>query len=631
MSKAPRAAQARTTTRSPLAPAAAPPEFDPGLLLDAALPALGAPILAVCDGEGVILSVRGSDLKRRLGIGARGLVGRSLGDLLPPDRAASRLARYREVLRTRKPVRDEYLAPTPAGKLWLDVSLLPLPHAKGRPASVLAVLRTQWVSREKNNCLRQSREWLDTVFRDCPNAVSLWAHCPPSGRRLVECNDRYVEMSGRSREELFAAENLDALTTPHEMVSDVAARFSLGLPAGGIASWARPDGRENFYVWNAVPIEIDGTPYGLGIDIDVASMRFGSGPWRRDAALFAHVLSNSFDGINVCRMHPDGKRTLVMCNDRYVEMAGRSREELEAAGDIGPFVGAVPHIRPYVERRVRGENVVSGVAQWLRPDGRENCFEYVAAHITVGRDCYIVGVDRDITGRVLAERDQQAMQGRLVTAREEERRRIARELHDAIGQQALAVRLGLQAALKACPEAAASEGLQNVLRMCDDMIGSIRRITHGLYPPTLEALGLPAALRQLALSCGDRTVVTAKVQDLPEGVRLGLEIETALYRIAQEALSNALRHARASRITLRFSAFKAFAQVIVADNGVGFDPTACGSCGLGLSSMRERAKALGGDVEINSAPGRTDVIARIPQDHPDLPPRPVRPASRIAP
>ncbi|CCG02003.1 sensor histidine kinase [Blastococcus saxobsidens] len=210
--------------------------------------------------------------------------------------------------------------------------------------------------------------------------------------------------------------------------------------------------------------------------------------------------------------------------------------------------------------------------------------------------------------------DLQRSRERLVTAREEERRRLRRDLHDGLGAQlaGLTVQTGVLRTLiprdPARAEALAGE-LRGELRTA---IADIRRLVHGLRPPALDELGLIGALQRLTERCsadGGGLRVTVEVDgELPP---LPAAVEVAAYRIVQEALTNVVRHAAARACTLRLAADAAELTVEVVDDGSGLPAELV--AGVGLSSMRERAAETGGRCDVLPAPGSgTRVLARLP-------------------
>lgn len=204
---------------------------------------------------------------------------------------------------------------------------------------------------------------------------------------------------------------------------------------------------------------------------------------------------------------------------------------------------------------------------------------------------------------------------RTVRAAELERRRWARELHDETLQGLAAVRLLLETGMGAPTEDRRREAVQHAVGRLSEETGRLRDLITDLRPAVLDSLGLEAALRALRDRVAtDRGLVAALTMD--GGVRelLTPEVETVAYRIVQESLGNAARHADARRVSVDVSTSGIAVEVRVADDGVGFDPEeAVGADRFGLLGMRERAQLLGGSLRIESARGAgTTVLAHLP-------------------
>lgn len=226
------------------------------------------------------------------------------------------------------------------------------------------------------------------------------------------------------------------------------------------------------------------------------------------------------------------------------------------------------------------------------------------------------------TIRIFAEiyrrkgRELAALAAKLVSAQEEERRRIAHRLHDELGGALTAVKMDLELLARE----ASSEGLQPRLRENARLLGEVlaqaRELSHSLRPPLLEELGLGPALRAL----GERFAEAGEFEvelELEEPGRLPPEVEGLIYRAAQEALTNAAKHAQARRVILRLERAKGRLRLEVKDDGRGFDPRAVfqGGGGLGLQGMREQAILAGGSLRIESKAGRgTRVTLELPLD-----------------
>lgn len=207
-----------------------------------------------------------------------------------------------------------------------------------------------------------------------------------------------------------------------------------------------------------------------------------------------------------------------------------------------------------------------------------------------------------------AEARMRELSRRLLNVQEEERRALARELHDEVGQQLGAIKLNLKALAAAGGDATR---IGDGLAIVDATIGHIRDRALELRPALLDDLGLAAALEWLCRQQAQRSGLEVAFQGAPLP-DLSSDLATAAYRIAQEGISNALKHAAATGIRVSLHAGDRRLEVEVTDNGCGFDP-ATAAPGIGLPGMRERASSLGGSLHLDSAPGQgTRLFARFP-------------------
>ena len=215
------------------------------------------------------------------------------------------------------------------------------------------------------------------------------------------------------------------------------------------------------------------------------------------------------------------------------------------------------------------------------------------------------------------EEEQRWLLGGLLSAQDEERRRIARELHDQTGQ-ALASTIVLLRRLQGARSLREAKGHATKLRRgLVDALVELGRVARGLHPGILDDLGLGPALKRHASDLADALGIPIRVRVTGLGARrLPLAIETALFRIAQEALTNVARHAQASRVDIALTRSGAAVRLVVRDDGRGFDPTARRTRklrSLGLVGIRERAAVLAGSAVIEAAPGRgTTVVVDLP-------------------
>ncbi len=219
--------------------------------------------------------------------------------------------------------------------------------------------------------------------------------------------------------------------------------------------------------------------------------------------------------------------------------------------------------------------------------------------------------------QVRAGREQlESLSHRLLEVQEEERRHIARELHDEIGQGLTGLKLAL-GAVERSPIETARIRLSELHKWVDDLLAQVRDLSLDLRPGMLDDLGLLPALLWLSGRYSSQTPVRVSVEHSGLDRRFPPEVETAAYRIVQEALTNVARHAGVAQVTVRVWADAAAVNVQVADQGAGFDPEQASANGAtsGLRGMRERCVLLGGHITVESAHGAgTRLSAELPID-----------------
>jgi PAS domain S-box-containing protein len=241
-----------------------------------------------------------------------------------------------------------------------------------------------------------------------------------------------------------------------------------------------------------------------------------------------------------------------------------------------------------------------------------------------GRPLYFVGHVQDITERKHAEdrlRDYservQALSRRLLTAQEDERRHLARELHDEFGQVLAAVNFQLHAA-KGLAGAAALPRLEECNALLQQAGEQVRSLALELRPTMVDTLGLEAVLRWLAERHEQRTGSEVLVDAVLSGPPPSADLAIACFRVAQEALTNVVRHAQARHVRIELRQDESVLELVVRDDGVGFAVTptqeqAARRGSLGLLGMRERMQILGGILDVESEPGRgTRIRASVP-------------------
>jgi signal transduction histidine kinase len=235
------------------------------------------------------------------------------------------------------------------------------------------------------------------------------------------------------------------------------------------------------------------------------------------------------------------------------------------------------------------------------PDGRFTENDLRLAELFASRAAIAVDLSQRIARDALR---------RVVEAQELERRRLARELHDETGQALTSILLGLGA----IEERVGPEPLAELRELVVSTLQDVRRLAVELRPRLLDDFGLVPALERLLQTFGDQTGIAVEFESGAVGSeRLPAEVETALYRIVQESLTNIVKHARASRVSVVLARKADSVAVVIEDDGAGFDPQRVREDGFGLSGMRERMALLEGRLEIESSEGGgTTLVGEVP-------------------
>ncbi len=223
-------------------------------------------------------------------------------------------------------------------------------------------------------------------------------------------------------------------------------------------------------------------------------------------------------------------------------------------------------------------------------------------------------LESQVEGRTLALRKLSA---KLLRVQDDERRRIARELHDSLGQYLTAAKINLD--LLATDGHHDSPQLVEAVQLVERAISDTRTLSHLLHPPLLDEAGLASAARWYIEGFGKRSGIVTSLEMAEDLTRLSSDIETALFRILQEALTNVHRHAKSSRVEIDLVADETEVVLTIKDYGAGIPRDVLGrfqksgtDVGVGLAGMRARVKELGGTFEVQSSPAGTTLKATIP-------------------
>jgi PAS domain S-box-containing protein len=316
----------------------------------------------------------------------------------------------------------------------------------------------------------------------------------------------------------------------------------------------------------------------------------------------------------------DAAGNILEANDAFLEMIGYSREEVRQGG-YPPWREITPPEFHAVDAARLDETIRTGRSlpwrtELLRRNSERVAVIAGAARIASEPD-RVICFNLDISAIDRAAKNLQKLSGQLLRLHDEERRRIARELHDTTAQNLAALSMNFTL-LEESPGNRAREIIAECTSVAEECLRQVRSLSYYLHPPLLDELGLGAALRAYLDAFTRRTGIMT-VLDFPKDFgRLDTNVESALFRIAQESLQNVLEHSGSGRAEVRVAATAEGVELTVRDFGKGIDeatiaPDAPGE-GVGIAAMRERARQFAGHVDITHANPGVRVRVVIPGD-----------------
>lgn len=485
---------------------------------------------------------------------------------------------------------EEYCSPL--GR-WLESRIYP--SAQG----LTIYFQDVSTRRLADSALRNSELRYRQLFESNPQPM--WV-VSVDGLRFLAVNDASIANYGYSREE-FLSMTLKEIR-PSDDVADLLTHLSqphAGLNRHGQWRHKRKDGSLMLVEINSHSLEFDHQAALWVLSTDVTE---------RQAAVEALYLSDlALKAVSQSVIITGRDRLITSVNDAFIAVTGYRRDE--TIGRNCRFLQG-PMTDPQTVLAIRAAlddgGTFTGEILNYRKDGSAFWSELSIAPVRDrgGSLSHFIGIARDISERKRVEMTLQQLSRRVLEAQETERRRVARELHDELGQSLTAIKINLQSQVMFGEHPPSDLEAENI-RIVEDAIQQVRRLAMALRPSLLDDLGLIPALRWITEQSAQRLGLAIAFNSDLDDVRFPSDIETACFRVAQEAITNIARYARAHHVAIRLLRDGDLLEMRIEDDGCGFDvenmrQRAVLGTSMGVLGMQERAMLVGGTLDIQSAP-----------------------------
>ncbi len=511
--------------------------------------------------------------------------------------------------------------------------------------------------------LAESRNRFEMFFRRTPSAISITT---VKEGRFIDVNEQAEVLTGYSREELIGRTTLEMnlYVDPTDRAGIVQRLNETGVLTDVERQIRTKSGEIRTAVFSLVPIQMGSEPCLLSIAHDITERKRAESLLAGEKCVLEMISSDATLSTvleSIARMVEE-QRPGTLCS---ILLLDKSRKTL--------YHGAAPSLPPSYIQSVDGIAIgptagSCGTAAFLEktvivsdissdplwatcrelalPHGLQACWSvpilssdrlvlgtFAQYHRVprsptdddlrlVERFCDLAGIaiERAQAEDVLRNANQalRTLSRQLLQVQEDDRRAIARDLHDEIGQSLTAIKLNVERAQRTSDRAARDAIMKDCLQITDGVLNQVRTLSLDLHPSILDDLGLAYALKWYADRQAERAGLKIEVAADLSLPRLSPDIEIGCFRIAQEALTNVVRHAKASRASVTLKRGTTTMELRVQDDGIGFvvdtvPSAAAGATSVGLASMQERARLLGGEVTVKSVLGQgTEVVAMLP-------------------
>lgn len=503
-----------------------------------------------------------------------------------------------------------------AGKrVIVSLTISPVKDSAGKVVGVSKIARDITQHKRAEEELKRSEDRFSKIFRQGPLAISLTSAID---HRYIDVNETFERFVGFRREELIGRSALEVgiWPDPEERARLAKRLLSEGRLHDFEFEFRKKDGQKRIAHGAAELIDISGEPCVLGLAIDVTERKRAQEALLESEKRFRLMADSA--PVLMWLSGPD--KLCTDFNQEWLKFTGRPIQEELGEGwvrDVHP--DEVQTCLGDYNRAFDAREVLVTEYRLRRWDGQYRWMldRGIPRFTENGGFAGYIGCCVDITEVKEAKAARAELSGKLIHAQEEERSRIARELHDDINQRLALVANALEE-LQSSPGRDGSgvpykKELGDLWQRMNEIASDIQQLSHRLHPAKLHYLGLAAAVRDLCQECGrqNKLRIECVVQDLPQDLEESASL--SLFRVVQESLRNVAKHGQAHHVRVELAGESNRVRLRISDDGVGFNTSRVQSHGLGLVSMQERVRLTGGEFLIWSRPSQgTRVEVTIP-------------------
>ncbi len=497
-------------------------------------------------------------------------------------------------------------------KIYIDAKGFSVKDKYGNLIGYASINRDVTVSYEAEMSLRESEEKFRALAESTPAAIFIY-----QGEYFQYLNPAAEQLTGYRLNEIYGMKFFELVHPDHrEMVKERGIKRQLGEEVQNRYTFKilRKDGQSRWVDFGAEIIEYKGKPAGIGTAYDITERIKFEEDLKASEEKYRLLIENQTD--LVVKVDLDGR--FLFISESYCKTFGKTQEEL-MNNKFLPLVHPDDRESTMKEmEKLYSHPYSCYLEQRALTVNGWRWFSWVDTMVfdENGNPKEIIGVGRDITEKKIAEialkesqeelkRSEDMLRSltkKLEDIREEERTRIAMELHDELGQVLTAIKIDLNSLIKKPPyKKEIPEKISPIIMLVEDTINSVRKISTELRPVVIDRLGLPAAIEWQISETKKRLDINFKI-NIPDEINgLNKEQEVAVFRSFQEIMTNIARHSKATEVNIDIKSDEDKLMIIISDNGIGFTPDMISKKGgFGLLGIKERIRSVGGFMEINS-------------------------------